>query len=304
VVIVGDWRVENERRTDMNLEFGVASDLFWDPLGEVELKAVADHGFSFMDIWGHVPWFDIRSSAMAAELKAMVEAQGLRIRCMHAPCEVDWDISSEDEAVRRKSVEEVILSIDRCRELDGEIVVIHPGREIEARGADAAKEHGRRIELSIRSFVDIIEAARDKGILVAVENAWANEVGGREEYWVRLMDTLDPKVAGICYDSSHANINPGSNEMIARSKYPIITTHLSDNQGQYDEHKPPFEGTVDWRKTLKLLLDKGFEGPWLLEIVNGGHDPYGFLPRMVEAMKKMRLILTELGEELDGELHP
>jgi len=276
------------------LEFGLASDLFWDPLGNDEIQAVAGHGFSFVEIWGHMPWFDIYSSSMATDVKKLVEANGLRVRSVHAPCEAEWDISSEDDAVRRKSVEEAILSIERCREMGGELVVIHPGRTVASEGDTAMAEHDRRTTKSVESFKDIQQAARDNGIRIALENQWANEVGGKEKHFLRLLDTLDPQVVGICFDSSHANITPGTFEMFGRVNHPIITTHLSDNHGTYDEHKPPFTGAIDWLEVLGFLLDTGFRGPWLMEVTNGGHDPLGVLAKMGTSIEKMKHVFAQI----------
>jgi sugar phosphate isomerase/epimerase len=279
-------------------EFGLASDLFWDPLGESEITAVADHGFSFFEIWGHMPWFDIYSSSMASELKAMVDAHGMRIRSVHAPCEADWDISSENEEVRRTSVKEAVLSIERCREMGGELVVMHPGRRLSTDGDEAEAEHNRRIGKSIESFFDILSAAEDNGIRIAVENQWSNEVGGKEKQFMMLLDTLDPKLTGICFDSSHANITPGTLEMIGRLEHRIITTHLSDNHGEYDEHKPPFTASIDWQEILKVLLRKDFCGPWLMEVTNGGHDPLGILEQMGLSIPKMEAMLEDISCDL------
>jgi len=281
-------------KSDIIFEFGLASDLFWDPLGESEVKAVAEHGFSFLEIWGYLPWFDIYSSSMASEIKAMAKANGLRVRSVHAPCEGDWDISSENEDIRRKSIEEVSLAIQRCREMGGELVVVHPGRRLNSAGTAGEAEHDRRIENSIRSFGHIVKAARDNGVLVAVENQWSNEVGSTGKHFTKLLDTLDPEVTGICFDSSHANISPGSHEMIEGISHPIINTHLSDNHGVYDEHKPPFTAGINWRKMLKLLMDKGFRGPWLMEVTNGGNDPIEVLAQMRESITKMRAVLEDL----------
>lgn len=282
------------KTSEIIFEFGLASDLFWDPLGEGEIKAAAEHGFSFFEIWGHMPWLDIYSPSIASELRAMVEACGMRIRSVHAPCEGDWDISSEDEAVRRKSVAEVILAIERCREMGGELVVVHPGRRLASTGEAAESEHERRIDKSIESFEDILNAARDGETRIAVENQWANEVGGGEKHFLRLLDTLDPLVVGICFDSSHANITPGTHEMIERIDHSIITTHLSDNHGEYDEHKPPFTASIDWRETLNLLLDKGFRGPWLMEVTNGGYDPFEILSTIRQSIEKMKVVIKAL----------
>jgi len=280
--------------TEIILEFGLASDLFWDPLGENEVKAVAEQGFSFVEIWGHAPWLDLYSAAMASDLRAVVEASGLRVRSVHAPCEADWDISSEDETIRRKSTDEAILAIKRCEEMGGELVVMHPGRRFNSEGPDARAEHDRRIEKSIESFKGIVKAARDNGIRVAVENQWANEVGGKKEQFLRLLDTLDPEVVGICFDSSHANITPGTYEMFDHIEHPIINTHLSDNNGQYDEHKPPFTAAINWRDVFRLLIGKGFRGPWLLEVTNGGWDPQGVLEEMGKSIGRMETVITEV----------
>lgn len=284
----------NERASSVVLEFGLASDLFWDPLGKEEFEAVVSHGFSFLEIWGHMPWFDIYSPSMASEVRTMVEDHGLRVRSVHAPCEAEWDISSDDEAVRRKSVDEVVLAIQRCREMGGELVVVHPGRAIVSETGAFEAEHDRRIGHSIESFERIQRAARDKGILIAVENQWANEVGGREKQFLRLLDTLDPHVAGICFDSSHANITPGTLEMFRHIGHPIITTHLSDNHGTYDEHKPPFTAAIDWHAMLGFLIDRGYRGPWLMEVTNGGHDPFSVLAKMGIATEKMRAVIAAL----------
>ncbi len=283
-------------KSDIIFEFGLESDLFWDPLGKSELEAVAKHGFSFLEIWGGMPWFDVYSSSMAAKLKAMVEDHGLRIHSVHAPCNGDWDISSEDEAVRERSVEEVILSVERCREMGGEFVVAHPGYKLDPKAHDAEAEHARHIDRSIEGFKAVMDAARDNGIRIAIENQFAEYVGGGEKHFLRFLDTLDPRVVGICYDSSHANIMPGTQDMIRRLKYPIIATHLSDNDGDYDMHRPPFTGSVDWEETLTLLIEKGYRGPWLIECLNGGNDPFDVLAQMGESIVKMRTLLEKLSD--------
>lgn len=276
---------------NINLEFGLASDLFWDPLSEREIRTIAGHGFSFLEIWSHLPWFDIYSPSMASELKAMAEANGVRIRSFHAPCEAHWDISSENEHVRESSVNDVILTLERCREVNGELVVVHPGRALASEGENARTEHDIRLSKSIQSLEVIQRAARDNGVKIAIENQWANEVGGTQEHFLRLLETVDPNVAGICFDSSHANITPGTYEMFRHVRHPFINTHLSDNNGRYDEHKPPFTAGIDWRMVLEFLLGKGYRGPWLLEVTNGGHDPLDVIDTMQVSIEKMRDVI-------------
>ncbi len=282
--------------THLRLEFGLQSDLFWDPLAEEHVRAAFEKGFSFFEIWGHVPWFDLYSPSMAGETRKVAEDNGMRIRSVHAPCEADWDISSEDGSIRKKSVHEVILSIENCRKMNGELIVVHPGRAVGGAGEPGRTEFERRLRKSIQSFTDIQRAAADNGIRIAVENQWSNEVGSREPDFLRLLDTLDPETAGICFDSSHANITPGTLEMFQRIRFPIITTHLADNHGRYDEHLPPFLGLVDWPGVVRLILENGYGGPWLLEVTNGGNDPFGVLEQMGASTQKLKKLIPEINK--------
>jgi sugar phosphate isomerase/epimerase len=279
--------------TKLILEFGLQSDLFWDPLNENAMKAASESGFSFFEIWGHQPWFDIHSPAQASETRRMAEDNGMWVRSVHAPCEGDWDISSENESVRKQSIRDVILSVQRCREMGGQVVVVHPGRAVTAKDDAALAEFDRRTDKSISSFKELRQAALDHGVRIAVENQWANELGGKETHFRRLLKTLDPDVFGICFDSSHANITPGTFEMFQRITHPIISTHLSDNRGVYDEHKPPFTASVDWEKVIGLILRNGFRGPWLLEVTNGGNEPLDVLRAMRESLEKLKKLLAK-----------
>jgi sugar phosphate isomerase/epimerase len=284
--------------SDLRLEFGLQSDLFWDPLNEGIVKAAAQSGFNFFEIWAHRPWFDLSSPSLASETKRIVEERGMYIRSVHAPCEEEWDISSEDEGVRKQSVREVILAIENCRKMGGRIVVVHPGRAITSEGDAAVAEYDRRIQKSITSFSEFERAAAENDVQIAVENQWANEVGGKETHFFRLLETLDPATFGICFDSSHANITPGTFEMFQRITHPIITTHLSDNHGTYDEHKPPFTASINWEKVFRLTLKNGFTGPWLLEVTNGGNDPLVVLERMQQSIEKLKFFLPQIAKNL------
>ncbi|MBI5118021.1 sugar phosphate isomerase/epimerase [Candidatus Poribacteria bacterium] len=281
----------------INFEFGLQSDLFWDQLGDAEVQAAAKRGFSFFEIWGHIPWFDIYSPTMASEVRLLVETHGMRVRSFHAPCEADWDISSEDEKIRQESVRETILSIENCRRMRGELVVVHAGRNLRAEGESSDNEHTRRLKKSIISFQVIQQAARENGVLIAVENLTANEVACPQDRFLELLDSLDPTVVGVCFDSSHANITPGTFEMFQHFRHKIITTHLSDNHGVYDEHRPPFTASIDWSKVLRLLLANGFRGPWLMEVTNGGNDPLEVLAQMELSAKTMKDLLQRLAND-------
>jgi len=52
----------------------------------------------------------------------------------------------------------------------------------------------------------------------------------------------------------------------------IITTHLSDYDGEDEKHWMPGAGVVPWKQVYDTLTAAGYEGPWLFEL---GRNPDG-----------------------------
>ena len=147
---------------------------------------------------------------------------------------------------------------------------------------------------SERSLVEICEFAWELGIKVAVENPCPNEVFDEPEDLRTLVDRFDEDVVGICFDSSHANILRDGVETAKVFQGRVMSVHLSDNDGRGDDHLPPFEGSIDWEGVLSVLIEGGFTGPWLFEVLGWGADPYDFLRRASDGAERMRRLITDI----------
>ncbi len=72
----------------------------------------------------------------------------------------------------------------------------------------------------------------------------------------------------------------------------IRSTHLHDNDGKEDSHLFPGKGTIDWRKTMKLLRSCTKDCPLLLEL----REPPE-MERPLEEAKRAADMLNEINTD-------
>ncbi len=102
---------------------------------------------------------------------------------------------------------------------------------------------------------------------------------------------------GICFDTGHANINktqPSVDEQIIEADGLIRFVHVHDNNGQEDEHKLPFMGTINWDKVIRALVKVGYTGSLCLEVfedisVVRNHLSNGLLERFVKLINSYQM---------------
>jgi len=253
------------------MSFGLQSDLFPGKLSEHEVQSARDAGFTFFEMWGMEPYFPLEQPDEADRVRTLLEKYGMTARSLHAPINEGWDISSVDDGVREKSVRRTRLAAERLLALGGDVLVVHPGR-----GRDQDEDVSKRMSQSERSLTD------------------PNEVFDEPADLRALIDRFDEDVVGICFDSSHANILRDGVETAKVFQGRVMSVHLSDNDGRGDDHLPPFEGNIDWEGVLSVLIEGGFTGPWLFEVLGWGADPYDFLRRASAGAARMRRLIRDI----------
>ncbi len=93
-----------------------------------------------------------------------------------------------------------------------------------------------------------VEAAEKYGVYLALENSVY------PEYVRFLLDSIDSKHLGFCWDSGHENaFSPGENYLASYADR-LLAMHIHDNDGIHDLHAMPFTGTVDWTEAVRELV--------------------------------------------------
>jgi len=89
------------------------------------------------------------------------------------------------------------------------------------------------------------------------------------------LDEYPPELVGICYDSGRANSNTLKQmDFLDARKDRLMALHLHDNNGDGDQHQPPFYGNVDWTRLSKIIASSGYSREISFELSNHNVPTY------------------------------
>lgn len=226
------------------------------------------------------------------EVMGCAGENGLLVESFHAPF-VNYNSIWEEGNLGDQETEKIKRCIRIASEYGVRTVVSHVVSDINAPLTS---------NLGLCRFGKIVVEAEKYGVKLAFENT---------EYTRHLalvLSTFDsPR---FCYDAGHENcFTPGIDHMAMFGER-LGFLHLHDNAGMNksyrashsdDLHRIPFDGNIDWKKTLGSIKKTGFGGTLMLEC-DPGHDMelYGklsaqeYYKKSFESAKK----LAELYESL------
>lgn len=180
------------------------------------------------------------------------------------------NIAHPQEDNREEDLARVLKELDVCSKLGVQNAVIHPGGD--------AEESLRA--LRIDQFKRLAERAEHVGVRIAIENMMDGKA--RKRYGSRigelheLIDDVGSPALGICFDSSHANVQKlDLPDAVRECGDRLIATHMSDNDGSGDQHKTPGYARIDWPPIVQALRDINYGGLFNLEIPGERNCPPG-----------------------------
>lgn len=117
------------------------------------------------------------------------------------------------------------------------------------------------------------------------------EVTSNTDALLRLMDAVDADNFGAVLDTGHLHaqkeVLPLSVEKLGSRIYYL---HVSDNDGQTNEHLAPGRGTVDWEGVFQALKKHGFSGHVAVDV--------GGVPDLDAQYRESKLFLEKLAKRL------
>lgn len=224
---------------------------------EARLKAIAEAGFTHLH-WCHQWNTDFFYST--SELKQYArwfQDFGLQLLDIHGSAGQEKGWYSTVEYEREAGVELVINRIIMLHELGGTgSLMMHipafADREGFERGAVMP-----RFDALKRSLDELIPVLEKYSVRIAVENGFSDTF----ETIGMLMRDYPEKYLGITYDSGHGNIAEGKGmDRLEPYKNRLQALHLNDNDSSGDQHQPPFFGTVDWERVVRLIAESSYKG--------------------------------------------
>ncbi len=208
------------------------------------IDAISNSGFTNAFIeWNNKDW-----DVSPEEQLKYARKKGLNIIFAHLGYQNINDIWIEQET---NIVERYKNDIKICHENNIPMVVMHITSKSEAPMYN---------ETGLKRIKEICDYAKSLNIKIAFENT---KIKGYQEY---IIENIDNKNVGICFDSGHNHAHFKDEFDFNKFKNRIFAVHLHDNDQSDDQHLLPFDGTIDWNKTIKILKDNNYNGPITLEI--------------------------------------
>jgi sugar phosphate isomerase/epimerase len=127
------------------------------------------------------------------------------------------------------------------------------------------EEVEERAESVISACNTLLPAIRETGVRFALENVMP---GPATAVVRRALHALEPALFGLCYDSSHDQIDgPRPFDLIEEFPGRIFGVHLSDRIAPHVDHVIPGEGFIAWPEMCAKLRSARYSGPVVMEVM-------------------------------------
>jgi len=243
------------------------------------LNRVMQAGIPAVEIFCARQHLDYRNRAQVTELGHWFADAALKLHSLHAPMYSDeiWGrsgphsvitITEPVKAQRLHMVDEIKRALEIAETIPFRYLIQHIG----VSGEEFSE---RKVDAAFSALEELSLFARQRGVEILLENI-PNELSTAE----RLRDFIEVTHLdlGFVFDVGHANIGEGVEAAYEIMKDRIRSTHVHDNNGKDDKHLFPLMaegGTVDWKRTMRLLGSRPDQYPLLLELreVEGMEHP-------------------------------
>lgn len=240
-----------------------------------------ENGFKGIEVWADVPFChpDLFGEKERKKLKKALSENGLAYT-LHGPM-FGIDLGGVNPGIRKESIRQTKAAIDLIKELNGEIITIHPPKTPSR--IPQVKEH--IFQLAKEAISEINQYGEGKGITVALENCGV-EFNDWEENLDDFLRLVDECAVSVCLDVGHAHCSWGLEKTIEALKEKIKCIHISDNNGTKDEHLPVGMGNINFQSVLSFV--RNFSGMIVHEIQHHKNYEWG----TIESKKNLDRILA------------
>jgi deoxyribonuclease IV len=121
------------------------------------------------------------------------------VKTVFSHCSYLLNLASEDETLRKKSVEALIGEVQRCNDLGLPFCVLHPG-------AAKGQTEEQAIANIVESLKEVLESTDDckSGILIENTAGQGTSIGHRFEQLGAILSGVGSGRIGVCFDTCHA----------------------------------------------------------------------------------------------------
>jgi sugar phosphate isomerase/epimerase len=210
--------------------------------------------------------FDIWQRPQVEAIKRELTRTGVHAVAIHAPFGGLLDLSDPNPHHRNAGMAAILTAAAVLQELGGHIVVIH-ATDVVSSVSDATI----RLQHACDSVHALQRACRDRAMTLAIESPLGHLIGGSPHEFARLLASAGPD-ARVCLDTGHTWLGRRWDAFVDLARGRLVHLHAHDNDGTFDDHKPPGEGFIDWTSVARSLRSLDYDG-WLMLELACPHEP-------------------------------
>ena len=257
------------------------------------LEPIRQNGFSMVEICSfpaHLNYHDLDAVRRAAK---RMEELGMESYSFHAPFADHIDITALNSNQRDGAVREILQAAEAAAIMQVRYLVIHPGPEHTHNPQLACVERFQRMQNAADSLNKVAQRCQELGIGCVLENKLPHLLFGGTSDILWILGAMSAINIGTCLDTGHAHLSGDLYNVMHKLSGHLQMIHANDNNGTYDDHKPPGEGKIDWNKLLTELSQIEFHGGFILEL-SGNKETEAVLAEARRARRYLREISRQL----------
>jgi sugar phosphate isomerase/epimerase len=206
-------------------------------------------------------------------LKDLGETYGLNYS-VHAPF-ADVNIASPSNTILKAMLKRLEMSIVHASALNAYVWVFHPG----AKTGISMFYPGMDWLQNRKTAQRLYRIAEEHGVKIALENVPEPFpfVMKSVEHFTRFYDEVNEDI-DMALDVGHANLNGQTESFLETLADRIVHVHVSDNNGESDQHLGIGYGKIDWQNLANMLRRVSYDGIVVVESVE----------HVGESVKKLR----------------
>jgi sugar phosphate isomerase/epimerase len=267
----------------MTWRFGTSTGSCADLTVVMALDGLCRAGVTAVELSTPPRHFDPWRHEQVAQVGERLGRLGIAAVSIHAPFGGRLDLSDPDPHHRYAAIGAVLTAASALRQLGGTRVVVHVTDVV--RNGQHVEE---RLTRSAESLRVLGCACHHMGATLLVETPLPHLIGGHPDEFAWVLGKLDRDV-GVCVDTGHVSLGRHWDQFIDLVGDRLVHVHANDNRGEFDEHLPPGDGSIDWRHIRDSLTGVGFDGWIVLELSCPGESPSDYIGG---AMRRFRDLLA------------
>ncbi len=193
-------------------------------------------------------------------VRRFLRDSGITPVSIHAPFGGLLDLSDPNPHHRHAAVGAILTAAAALKDLGGSIVVVHT-TDVPRDGQDVQQ----RLALCAGSLLVLSRAVQQMGLRLAIESPLPHLIGGHPDEFHWLLNQIDAG-AGVCLDTAHTTLGHHWRRFVEVAGDRLIHVHANDHRGQFDDHLPPGDGTIDWKDIADSLRAVKYRGWIMLEL--------------------------------------